>query len=188
MIKTASRLVLATILACAPATQTPGQLGTPAPAQALVQVDPAEIMVLFPAVVRPDSAWPAQQLRNRYSGPEWRILIRVDSQWLAAVHHFEPDSAPLPAFASLGAALRAGRLRSCTLDAWLLVCARSLHGATSLVEGRVQIRIQDAEWRRRLGARRPARALLSVVRNGQEAFWSDTVRIDYTGVERRGGA
>ncbi len=158
--KLAPALILS-VVACtkAPATFS----GAPAfPASAGVQVLPSEVRVVFPATLRPDSAWPAQQLPDRFAGAAWQVLIRLDTTWLAAVHQLEPDSALLlPAFVSLDQAVGAGHLRACDLEAYLLVCFRPLRGSAALAEGRVVLHIQESGWTAALLRSRPTSAHLA---------------------------
>ena len=176
--KLAPALILS-VVACtkAPATFS----GAPAfPASAGVQVLPSEVRVVFPATLRPDSAWPAQQLPDRFAGAAWQVLIRLDTTWLAAVHQLEPDSALLLfVFVSLDQAVGAGHLRACDLEAYLLVCFRPLRGSAALAEGRVVLHIQESGWTAALLRSRPTNAHLAIAGNGRLHSWADSVTIEY---------
>jgi hypothetical protein len=155
-------------------------LSAPLRAQSVV-VTTDSIMVRFPAVMRPDSAWPAQTLPDPYSAPAWAISMRAGEEWLHATLLFSLEVPALPAYPSLAVAIRAASLRSCEMDAGYMFCARELPGIVGVAEGAVFFASPlPVAWRRAVSASRPEVAYLRVTGPGPLRLAVDTIRITYT--------
>ena len=145
--------------------------------------------VRFPSEVRPDSAWAAQRVPDRFAGPAWRVLIPVDTGTIVAHYTIHPDSAlQLGAFADLAAAIRAGRLEACAQQSWILVCGANLRGTGAVDRGEVVVTITETRWLEALQHQRPPTAWLGILAPGRRWIWSDSVRVTYVDASERGGA
>ncbi len=135
---------------------------------------------MFPRDCAADARRPSVRLSDRYSGPERRMIIRLDTTHLAAVHKVYPDTGLiLPSYRSLDEVLRAGQLQSCDLHSWILVCGPRLKGDAKLLDCRIVLRIRSRAWLNRLRERRPGYAYLSRQEAGGDFTYSDSVAIEY---------
>jgi hypothetical protein len=145
-----------------------------------VGVSSEELTVAFPRDTAADTSWDGGQVSDRFAGPEWRVMIRVDTTFLAAVHKVYPDtSLALPPYGSLSEVVRAGKLQNCHLQDWILVCGERLDGSVELLGDRVVLRIRSHAWINRLREARPKHASISQYKLDRRYAYGDSVVIDY---------
>ena len=173
-------VALALSLGCAGKSQlAPRQLDRPAPTPA-ARLSPAAFVVAFPESACGACQWPAETLPNRFAGPFWQILVKVDTGWLGAVQQLEPDSTlRLPAFRSATELVRAGHTRGCRLDSHVIVCAESLEARTTVQDSAVVFTVMDRRWIERLTAGRPSMVHLAFGQPNTQTLWQDSVRVEY---------
>jgi hypothetical protein len=150
------------------------------PAAASARVAQREAVFIFRPDARARGGWPSDRLPDRWAGPSWRITLSSDTPALIAALTVYPDSlGRLRAFSSLERAIGAAELAGCVLDVWVLTCAAALVGTAVVERDQVVVRITDSAWLRRVHARRPGHAELSVF-GPRNVMLSDTsVVVEY---------
>jgi hypothetical protein len=145
-----------------------------------VRVADRELTVAFPWDSTAVRARPSVVLPDAWAGPGWRVMIRPDTAVLTAVHQVYPDtSLTLPRYGSVTEVVRAGELRDCQLDDWILVCGKTLRGRTEVIDQRVVLRITDRAWIDHLRRSRPRYAHLGRQGAGPEPEYAESVAIQY---------
>jgi hypothetical protein len=174
-------LMLALLLGCYSRSQrVPTVADTSTPAAASARVTRREAVFVFRPDARARGDWASERLPDRWAGPSWRITLASEPPALIAALTVYPDSLrQLRAFSSLEQAIGAAELAACTLDVWVLSCGLPLAGTALVDRDQVVVRIRDAGWLRRVRARRPVRAALSVI-GPRNVILSDTsVVVEY---------
>jgi hypothetical protein len=150
------------------------------PAEAYVRVSSGDLIVAFPKDSEADTPWSGGQVSDRFAGPEWRVMIRVDTAFLAAVHKVYPASdLALPSYGSLREVVRAGQLTNCQLHEWILACGQLLDGSVEVLGGRVLLRIRSPAWLKRLRDGHPEYASLSRYKSDRQLVYGHKVVINY---------
>ena len=173
------RLVLLLVLSLACAATTPPLTfragGIPA-----AQMSQTAFVVVFPESACGNCQRPAEVLPNRFAGPHWQVLVRMETGWLAAAHQIEPDSGlRLPAFGSLSELLAAGQTVSCRRESWILACGEPLEAQTTLRGDGVVLTVTDPRWLERLRVGHPSTVYLSFREHNATTLWEDSVSIKY---------
>jgi hypothetical protein len=150
------------------------------PAAASARVTQREAVFIFGPDARAREEWPSDRLSDRWAGPSWRITLSSETPALIAALTVYPDAfGQLRAFSSLEQAIGVAELAGCALDVWVLTCAATLAGTAVVDRDQVVVRITDSVWLRRVHARRPGHAKLSVFGPRNVMFSDTSVVVEY---------
>jgi hypothetical protein len=150
------------------------------PVAASARVTQREAVFVFQPDARARDPWPSDRLPHHWAGPSWRITLSFERPALIAALTVYPDSLRrLRAFASIDQAIGAAELAACVLDVWVLSCGTPLVGTAVVDRDQVVVRISDSVWLRRVHARRPTRAKLSVFGPRNEMLTDTLVIVEY---------